>query len=96
MVPDLSDQIWIGRLSSDALRPWAGLEEVPVVAAGDVEALLLFVVLEEVPGLALVGHVGPEAYRVPVRVVPQMAAGGQRRVHALPPGARVDLEVDMD
>ena len=48
--------------------------------------------LEEVSGLALVGHVGPELYRVPVRVVPQVAAGGQRRVYALPPDARVDLE----
>ena len=58
-------------LASDAHGPRAGLEEVAVVATGDGEALLLLVVLEEVSGLALVGHVGPEGHRVTVRVVPK-------------------------
>ena len=79
-------------LASDTRGPGARLEEVAVVATGDGEALLVLVVLEEVPGLALVRHVGPEGHRVAVRVVPQVATLGQGRVHALHPHAGVNLE----
>ena len=79
-------------LASDTRGPGARLEEVAVVATGDGEALLLLVVLEEVSGLALVSHVGPEGHRVTVRVVLQVATLGQGRVHALHPGAGINLE----
>ena len=85
-------EAWAWQLASDAGGPRARLEEVAVVAAGDGEAPLLLVVLEEVPRLALVRHVGPEGHRVPVRVVPQVATLGEGRVHALHPGAGIDLE----